>query len=44
MSRLVIVSFVNSNLLAIEPIGAYLRLRHYEMNENLNSRSEFHPS
>jgi len=42
-SRLVIVSFVNSNLLAIEPLGAYLRLRHYEMIENLNC-SEFHPS
>ena len=41
-SRLLIISFVNSNLLAIEPLGAYLRLRHYEMNENLNC-SEFHP-
>ena len=30
--RLVIVSFVNFNLLAIEPLGANLRLRHYEMN------------
>ena len=25
-----------SNLLATEPLQAYLRLRHYEMNENLN--------